>query len=87
MKWAGSSRLGRPFAKDPSVIQFGGRYLMYFSLPGVPDSATGWSVGIAESRDLKNWTRIGEVAPAAEYEKRGLAAPQALIVDGKVHLF
>ena len=89
MKWADSSRLGRPFAKDPSVIKFGGRYLMYFSLPGEPNSGAGWSVGIAESKDLKTWARIGEVAPAAgaEYEKNGLAAPQALVVDGKVHLF
>jgi hypothetical protein len=27
-----NTRLGRPFSKDPSVIKFGGRYLMYFSL-------------------------------------------------------
>ena len=87
MKWADSSQLGRPFAKDPSVIHFGGRYLLYFSLPGAAGSATGWSVGIAASKDLKSWTRIGEVAPAAAYEKKGLAAPQALVVDGKVHLF
>ncbi|HEY3441732.1 MAG TPA: family 78 glycoside hydrolase catalytic domain [Paludibaculum sp.] len=87
MKWGDSSRLGRPFAKDPSVIRFDGRYLMYFSLPGEPDSMAGWSVGIAESKDLKNWTRSGEVAPAAEYERKGLAAPQALVVEGKVHLF
>lgn len=87
MKWGDSSRLGRPFAKDPSVISFGGRYLMYFSLPGAPGAATGWSVGIAESRDLKTWTRIGEVTPAGAYEKNGLAAPQALVVDGQVHLF
>jgi hypothetical protein len=33
MKWADDTRLGRPHSKDPSVIRFGSRYLMYFSLP------------------------------------------------------
>ena len=32
MLWADTSR-GRPCSKDPSVIYFNGRYLMYFSVP------------------------------------------------------
>jgi len=84
--WGDTSRLGRPFAKDPSVIRFGGRYLLYFSLPG-KDGMQGWGVGIAESRDLKSWTRIGELSADQAYEAKGIAAPFAKVVDGQVHLF
>ena len=58
MMWADETRLGRPYAKDPSVIRFKDRYLMYFSLPPfdaklAPTNAPkGWSIGIAESADL-----------------------------------
>ncbi len=87
-----TTRLGRPFAKDPYVISFGGRYLMYYSVPGYTEkngTAHGWGVGIAESRDLWNWKRIGEVNtdPEATYESKGFAAPCALVIDGKVNLF
>lgn len=63
---------------------------MYHSIPpmkGEPDS--GWNIGIAESKDLMNWTKVGEITPApeADYEKKGLCAPGALVKDGKVHLF
>lgn len=93
MKWADTSRLGRPFAKDPSVIRFGGRYLMYFSLPPfapeltTPDAPRGWSIGIAESTDLLNWRKIGELRPEQECERNGLCAPGAQIIGGRVHLF
>jgi predicted GH43/DUF377 family glycosyl hydrolase len=93
MKWADSTRLGRPYAKDPSVIQFGGRYLMYFSLPPfdsklAPGNApAGWSIGIAESHDLKSWTKIAELWPEQDCEKKGICAPGAIVIDGKVHLF
>jgi sucrose-6-phosphate hydrolase SacC (GH32 family) len=60
---------------------------MYFSLPGAQGAAEGWSVGIAESSNLRDWRKIGEILPAAAYEKKGLAAPQALVVDGEIHLF
>ena len=65
MYFADASRNGRPFAKDPTVIHFGGRYLMYYSMcpstnAGVP---AGWAIGIAESRDLVNWSKVGEVLP------------------------
>jgi predicted GH43/DUF377 family glycosyl hydrolase len=87
-----TTRLGRPFAKDPYVISFEGRYLMYYSVPGYTEkngTAHGWGVGIAESHDLRNWKRIGEVNtdPEAEYESKGFAAPCALVIDGKVNLF
>jgi beta-1,2-mannobiose phosphorylase / 1,2-beta-oligomannan phosphorylase len=89
MYWADSTRMGRPFAKDPSVIKFGGRYLMYFSLPPTTNKNTppGWAVGIAESRNLVEWRRVGELLPEQDCDKKGLAAPGAIVLDGKVHLF
>jgi beta-xylosidase len=86
MRWGDESRLGRPFAKDPSVIRFGGRYLLYFSLPG-QSAMEGWGVGIAESRDLVSWKRTGELSADQPYEAKGIAAPFAKVVDGQVHLF
>lgn len=62
---------------------------MYYSLPAYGDNRPddGWAVGIAESRDLTGWTKTGEVLSAAAYERKGLAAPFALVHQGKVHLF
>lgn len=92
MMFGDTSRKGVPFSKDPHVIRFKGRYLMYYSVPGYTDQAGvvhGWGVGIAESKDLVNWTRIGEVNADAQatYEAKGFCAPCALVVKNKVHLF
>jgi sucrose-6-phosphate hydrolase SacC (GH32 family) len=46
-----------------------------------------WLVGIAESSNLTDWKRIGQIAPGASYETRGLAAPFAKVIADKVHLF
>lgn len=85
-------RTGVPFSKDPHVIWFQGKYLMYYSVPGYTDKTGtqhGWGVAIAESADLVNWERVGEVNsdPAATYESKGFAAPCALVVGNTVHLF
>ena len=90
MMYGDTSRIGVPYSKDPHVVNFNGRYLMYFSIPpkqGV--SGSGWNIGIADSKDLKNWTKVGEIipTPGADYERKGLCAPGALVRDGKVHLF
>ncbi len=92
MMFGDTTRLGRPFAKDPYVISFEGRYLMYYSVPGYTEkngTSLGWGIGIAESHDLRNWKRIGEVNtdPEAIYESKGFAAPCALVIGGKVNLF
>jgi predicted GH43/DUF377 family glycosyl hydrolase len=92
MMYGDTSRLGRPFAKDPHVICFNNKYLMYFSVPGYTDANNrvhGWGVGIAESIDLKTWVKVAEVSedPSATYEAKGFAAPCALVIDGKVNLF
>jgi len=90
MMFGDTSRIGVPFAKDPYVIRFQGKYLMYYSIPPYRDQTNpvqGWGVGIAESRDLNNWKKIGEITPDGEYEKKGLAAPCALVIDNQVNLF
>ena len=87
MLFGDTSTLGRPFSKDPSVVKFNGRYLMYYSLPGKPisnNAMEGWSIGIAESQGC---THVGELPPGQAIDKKGLCAPGAIVLDGKVHLF
>ena len=93
MRWADETRVGKPFAKDPCVVRFKDRYLMYFSLPPfdaklAPTHAPkGWSIGIAESRDLQNWNKVAELWPEQDCDKNGLCAPGAVVLEGRVHLF
>lgn len=93
MMYADCSRLGIPYSKDPHVVFFKGRYLMYFSIPpyAKKDKVTwsGWVIGVAESSNLIEWKKIGEILPSANapYEKKGICAPGAIVRDGKVHLF
>ena len=90
MMFGDASRTGEPFSKDPHVVNFKGRYLMYYSIrPEKGNTDSGYGIGIASSKDLINWTKVGEITPApgADYEKNGLCAPGALVRDGKVHLF
>ncbi len=47
----------------------------------------GWAIGIATSHDLDAWHVVGEILPAADYEKNGLCAPGAIVLDGQIHLF
>ena len=94
MYYADTSRIGLPFAKDPSVIRFHGKYWMYYSIPSsTPDAdapttgGKGWSIGIAQSSDLIRWTKVGEMTPSQPIEMDGIAAPGARVLDGKVELF
>ena len=50
MHWADASR-GRPFAKDPSVVRFQDRYLMYYSIPPFGDKRPddGWAIRACSS--------------------------------------
>ena len=88
MMFADTSR-GKPFSKDPAVVRFGGKYFMYYSVPPFKDGRDpkGWGIGIATSTDLISWKRIGELPPAGGCEENGRAAPGAIILNGKVHLF
>lgn len=87
MRFADTSR-GRPFAKDPAVVFFADRYFLYYSVPPRPAvPGDGWAIGVAESRDLEQWDKVGELRPAQECEKNGLCAPGAVVLRGQVHLF
>ena len=85
MRWADRSR-GRPFSKDPSVVCFGGRYLMYFSIPP-RDGDARWGQAVAASDDGVDWRTVAELAPDGPHEAKGLCAGGACVIDGRVHLF
>lgn len=88
MLFADRSR-GRPFAKDPAVVKFGGAYLLYYTLPPYGDgrAGDGYAMGIAASADLERWEPVGAILPEAGYEARGLCAPGAIVLGGRLHLF
>ena len=92
MMYADSNR--RPnFSKDPAVVEYKDNYWMYYTVKDKPSIRnlffrTKLGIGIATSKDLENWTRVGEIKKEAFHEKkRGFGAPGALIKDGKIHLF
>jgi hypothetical protein len=89
MLYGDATRHGQPFAKDPCVIRLGGRYLMYYSMaPSTnPAAPKGWAVGIAESRDLIAWNKVGEMLPEQDCEKNGLVNGKAILLGGKLHVF
>lgn len=90
MMFGDTTGTGIPFSKDPVVVNFKGKYLMYFSIRKFKERnqpMSGWAIGIAESTNLVDWKKIGEILPETEYEKKGLCAPGAILRDGKVHLF
>ncbi|HEX2951699.1 MAG TPA: family 43 glycosylhydrolase, partial [Armatimonadota bacterium] len=88
MRFADSSR-GRPYAKDPAVVSVGEHYYMYYSIPPYLDDRPGncWVIGIAESRDLAHWEKVGEILPEQPYELNGICAPGAIVLGDTVHLF
>lgn len=72
------------FAKDPAVVRFHDTYYLYYS-QRYADGRFG--IGVAHSEDLENWQTCGEVPLDHEYEKNGIAAPGAIVLDDRVHLF
>lgn len=72
------------FAKDPAVVRFREQYFLYYSLRH-EDGRFG--VGIAVSQDMETWALVGEVPQDMPCEAQGIAAPGAIVLDGKVHLF
>ena len=86
MRYIDDTHKGVPFSKDPVVVSFGDRYLMYYSVPPY-SGQKGWNIGIAESRNLTEWTKIGEIRAQESYEKNGFCAPGALVRDDTIHLF
>lgn len=85
MYWADTVS-GRPFSKDPAVVKFMGRYRLCYSLPPRKDKPTpGWSIGVATSRNLFDWEKVGELNADGPAEQKGFCAPGAIVLGGKVH--
>ncbi|MDR3061009.1 MAG: family 43 glycosylhydrolase [Dysgonamonadaceae bacterium] len=64
---------------------------MYYSTPpqrqSNADFQPGWGIGIAQSDNLVDWKVIGKIRSSQECDKKGLCAPCARVINGKVHLF
>ena len=86
MMYADTTRRGKPWSKNPFVLRFGGRYLMYSSILPVRGSEAR-EIEITESHDLVHWKNVGVIRVQEPYEKNGISAPCALVKDGKVHVF
>lgn len=76
---------GKPIAKDPKIVRFKDKYWMYYSIPG--KARAGWHIGIAQSDNLSDWQKAGELNATEAYEKNGLCAPGALVRNDTIHLF
>ena len=96
MLYADSVRTQAPFAKDPTVVHVGDRYLMYYSAREYEEgrkSASpgfeGWHSAVAQSRDLVNWSRVGDldITDTKGNPVWGAIAPCGKVFDGVVHLF
>ena len=74
------------FAKDPAVVKLNGTYFLYYTILHSHEPFH-IGVGIATSTDMENWTDAGEVPQEFAYEQKGIGAPAAILLDGKVHLF
>lgn len=79
------------FAKDPAVVRFHGRYLLYYSVGPYPEGhpkGSSWHTAVAESNDLVHWRHLMDIeidSPVPEYAQA--VAPAARVIDGKVYLF
>jgi Beta-fructosidases (levanase/invertase) len=88
MRFTDESR-GKPFAKDPAVVRFLNKYWLYYSIPPFNDGrdGDGWAIGIANGDDLHNWEKVGEILPELPCEAKGICAPGAIVLSGRIHLF
>jgi beta-1,2-mannobiose phosphorylase / 1,2-beta-oligomannan phosphorylase len=71
-------------AKDPAVVELCDKFFLYYT---IKSQSKGLGIGIAESLDLDNWKKTGEVPPLSPCDSKGVAAPGAIVLDGVVHLF
>lgn len=86
------------FAKDPAVVKLGDHYFLYYSMAavriadgqvntGMSNAQAKFGIGIATSCDMEHWEIIGELPATQPCEDKGVAAPGAIVLDGRVHLF
>ena len=86
MMYGDTSQGDRPFAKDPTVKKFKGKYFLYYSVP-THGGMNGWRIGIATSKDLLKWEKVGLMDPVQPVESKGFCAPGAVVIGDKIHLF
>lgn len=87
MVFTNNSGSRKNFAKDPGVIKFMGKYILYHSIYEKNDNKEKLGIGIAISYDLDNWKVIGSIPFSGECSKKGAGAPAAIVLKDKVHLF
>jgi predicted GH43/DUF377 family glycosyl hydrolase len=88
MMYGDKASTSKPFAKDPTVKKFKGKYFLYYScLAPSHDSKQIWRIGIATSDDLVTWKKIGMLKPEQEAESKGICAPGAVVIGDRMHLF
>ena len=97
MKFGDSAQRGTPYAKDPTVIRHDGRYLMYYSVRNCdkdhfhegddPIRLKSWWGAVAESTNLVDWTRIGDIEISGSRFISAAVAPCVKKIDGKIHMF
>lgn len=78
-----------PFAADPHVIEFKGYYYLYYTAPPLVENMKqlkAWRIGIARSKDMESWVKVGEILPTEWYEFRGISTPYAKVVNKEIHL-
>lgn len=86
------------FAKDPAVVKLNGVYYLYYSMAsvrteggqvntGMHNAQARFGIGIARSQDMVDWEIVSALEENQPCEANGVAAPGAIVLDGKVHLF
>jgi predicted GH43/DUF377 family glycosyl hydrolase len=79
---------GRPYSKDPAVVRFQDKYWLYYSIPPYEGKTNvGWTIGIATSNNLVDWTKASELSNTGPAEANGFTAPGAIVLEDKIHLF
>jgi sucrose-6-phosphate hydrolase SacC (GH32 family) len=89
MYFAEETQAGRPFAKDPDVVRWNGKYMMYYTIAPYNDGRAkdGFGIAIAESEDLITWHKKADFERDQTYEEKGACAPCVVTLKGRVHLF
>lgn len=91
MMYGDTTRVGVPYCKDPYVVKFGGRYLMYYSIPcrNWDYKHSQWGMGIAESQNLIDWHKVGELTTEMGLTpfNSSLCATGGIVRNDTLHLF
>lgn len=69
--------------RDPAVVKFKDEYFLYYTTR----KDGKYLIGIAKSKDLISWYKVGEIKATEEFEGKGICAPFAGIdEDGNIFL-